>query len=478
MRFRLLASASLFVVTSCGDGGGGSPPAPIVVNPAPTPSPTPAPTPTNPPSPLPGTGAGTIEFLHTFGVQEGDGFQPNGPLLLASDGNFYGTTKQGGSPCDNKEFSAELGCGVIFRVTPNGTESVVYRFKGGPSDGRTPYSGLIQGSDGALYGTTTQGGANERGIAFRLTLSGDYKILHHFDGARATGDRPIGKLLQASDGVLYGATIGGGPNNCSGGDCGTIYRLTLGGEYRVIYNFGSQAGDGAVPTGSLIEGDDGALYGATVVGGDDTCSDPNLLPRIAGCGTIFRISKFGSFTVLHAFGPTTANGILPSSGLTRGTDGAFYGATARGGAGICINSNGGCGTIFRITPAGVFSLVYQFSLSSTQLPGETAPGSDGFTPNGDLWFNRDGVLYGATAAGGVTTSSDTGTLYSLTTSGSKTILYRFASSQNGPAVPVGGLVEGAEGVFWGVTNYNGGLGGVGARTGFGALFRITVPMRP
>ena len=356
--------------------------------------------------------------------------------------------------------------------------SVVYSFKGPPSDGSQPYSGLVQGRDGALYGTTTQGGAADRGIAFRLTLDGDYEVLHHFDAVSGSGDRPIGRLVQARDGNLYGTTIGGGLNSCPGGDCGTVFRLTPTGDYRVIYNFGGQPGDGAVPNGSLIVGDDGALYGTTVGGGDQSCSDPALVPRVPGCGTIFRITTSGEMTTLRAFGPTSANGISPTGGLVRGPDDAFYGTTRGGGSGLCINDTGGCGTVFRITPAGAFSLVYEFSKASTILPGETLPGSDGFNPNDSLWLGRDGNFYGGTDSGGVTTTSQTGTLFSLTPSGIKTILYRFGSSQDGPAVPVGGLVEGADGVFWGVTNYNGMLGRTGNRTGFGTLFRITVPRRP
>jgi uncharacterized repeat protein (TIGR03803 family) len=392
-------------------------------------------------------------------------------LLLASDGSFYGTTKQGGRSCNG---AGVAGCGVVFRITSAGTYSILYRFKGGVEDGRNPQTGVIQGSDGALYGTTLIGGKNDTGVAFRLSLTGEYKVLHHFDLLRGTGDRPNGRLVEAPDGNFYGATIGGGPNTCASSACGTIFRLTPAGDHRVIYYFGSKPGDGSVPNGSLVIGTDGALYGTNVVGGDDRCSNPNQVPRIDGCGTVFRITTSGELTTLHAFGPTTSGGILPMSGLVRGPDGTLYGTTYGGGMGQCINSSGGCGTVFRVTPAGQLSVLYQFSLASTQLPGETISGSDGFNPIG-LTFGSDGRLYGGTESGGVTTRADTGTLFSLTLQGTKTILYRFNNSSEGPAVPTGGLVEAPDGTYWGVTTYNGKFGSVGVRGGFGTIFRLTVP---
>lgn len=474
---RIVCILLALVVGGCGGDGSPTPsPAPTPA-PNPAPLPTPSPSPPNPASPMPGTGAGAIEFLHVFGIDEMDGAQPNGPLVLASDGNLYGTTKQGGGKCADTSASTE-SCGVVFRATPGGVVSVVHRFQGSPNDGKTPFSGLVQGRDGALYGTTVIGGKAGRGVAFRLTLGGDYKVLHHFDEVPGSGDRPTGSLVQAGDGNFYGTTLGGGPHSCSAGGCGTIFRLTTNGDYQVIYNFGDQPGDGALPNGSLIVGNDGALYGTALVGGDARCSDPSLSPRVSGCGTIFRITTSGEMTILHAFGPDLIGGINPSGGILRGPDGAFYGTARGGGTGQCINSFGGCGTVFRITSAGAFNVVYEFSKPSTRLPGETLPGSDGFTPIQNLWLGRDGLFYGGTYSGGVTTSSDTGTLFSLTPAGAKTILYRFGPSNEYPAVPVGGLLEGAEGVFWGVTEHNGTLGRSGARTGSGTLFRIAVPRRP
>jgi uncharacterized repeat protein (TIGR03803 family) len=140
-----------------------------------------------------------------FGIEPSDGQQPNGPLVQASDGNFYGTTRVGGA---GRCFDTDNFCGVIFRVTPGGTETVVHRFGGPPSDGQDPTGPLIQGRDGALYGMTTSGGANIRGTVFKITLGGIYTILYSFGASPSDGALPVGGLVEASDGNFYGTTRG------------------------------------------------------------------------------------------------------------------------------------------------------------------------------------------------------------------------------------------------------------------------------
>jgi uncharacterized repeat protein (TIGR03803 family) len=320
---------------------------------------------------------------------------------------------------------------------------------------------------------TTFGGQFGRGTVFRLLLDGTYTILHSFRGTTSDGDRPQGALLEASNGYLYGATIGGGPNVCakSGGDCGTIFRIRTDGDYRVVYSFGASETDGAVPAGSLIEGSDGSLYGTTASGGDLTCQPFNF-NSLRGCGTIFRITPAGALTTLYAFGAISADGVLPGP-LINGEGGAFYGTTYGGGGGACTSDTPGCGTVFRITPAGMKTTLYAFAQSRSD---GISPHTDGFNPQPYLLLARDGNFYGLTESGGANIASRyTGTMFRLTPSGVKTILYSFGPYQENPSSPYGGLVQLANGAFFGVTTYNGKLGATGDRIGQGAIFRAVLP---
>jgi uncharacterized repeat protein (TIGR03803 family) len=132
-------------------------------------------------------------------------------VIQGSDGYFYGTTYQGGSG----------GYGTVYKLSPSGTETVLYTFAGGTIDGATPEAGVIQGSDGNFYGNTLQGGASGLGTVFKLTPSGTETILHSFSGS-SDGANPGANLLQGSDGNLYGSTAAGGTS----GD-GTFFKVTL-----------------------------------------------------------------------------------------------------------------------------------------------------------------------------------------------------------------------------------------------------------
>ena len=352
-----------------------------------------------------------------FGIEPSDGQQPNGPLVQASDGNFYGTTRVGGA---GRCFDTDNFCGVIFRVTPGGTETVVHRFGGPPSDGQDPTGPLIQGRDGALYGMTTSGGANSRGTVFKITLGGIYTILYSFGASPSDGALPVGGLVEASDGNFYGTTRGG-PNYCpqSGNACGTVFRISPNGVYTVLHSFSPSPGDGAGPRGSLIQASDGSFYGTTSGGGDSNCSP---FPGIRGCGTVFRMTPSGAVTILHAFGASSTDGILPQGPLILGGDGAFYGTTYYGGGGACP-SEASCGTVFRITPAGAATTLYAFSKPTSD---GTTSYADGYNPTAFLIRARDGNFYGTTESGGlISQSRRTGTIFRLTPSGLKTILYNF-----------------------------------------------------
>jgi uncharacterized repeat protein (TIGR03803 family) len=180
----------------------------------------------------------------------------------------------------------------------------------------------VQGSDGNLYGTTYSGGTNGNygyGTVFRISPSGSYTSLYSFGSYPSDGTGPYAGLVQGSDGNLYGTTSGGGTH----GE-GTVFRISPSGSYASLYSFGSYPYDGYGPNG-LVQGSDGNLYGTTGVGGTTT----NYCPR--GCGTVFRINPSGTYTTLYWFGSSSINGLNPLAVLVQGSDGNFFGTTHGGG---------------------------------------------------------------------------------------------------------------------------------------------------
>ena len=177
------------------------------------------------------------------------------------DGNLYGTTYFGGAH----------GFGTVFKVTPGGTETVLYSFAGG-NDGEHPYAGVIQGSDGNFYGTTYQGGASGYGTVFKLTPSGIETVLYTFAGGSSDGAYPEAGVIQGSDGNFYGSTLQGGASGL-----GLVFKLTPSGTETILHAFAG-ASDGANPTANLVLGSDGNLYGSTSAGGS------------SGDGTFFKVS--------------------------------------------------------------------------------------------------------------------------------------------------------------------------------------------
>ena len=438
----------------CGGGGGGGAAPPVTVTPTPTPVPTPTPTPT------PTT---AVSYLHVFGIEPSDGGQPNGALMQASDGNFYGTTLAGGGNVCRP--SSPISCGTIFRITPGGTQQVLHSFGASPNEGYTPAGPLIQGSDGALYGMTSNGGAfGGGGTVYRVGLDGSYTTLHSFGASSSDGATPIGALVQGSDGNFYGATNSGGTNHCdtipqAGGNCGTLFRMTPAGTTTILYSFGNNRTDGIQPNGSLSQASDGNFYGTTQNGGANGCGSSGT---VNDCGTAFRLTSDGNVTILYSFGASLADGIAPTGGLIRGADGALYGRTVSGGGGRC-GGLFGCGTIFRMTTAGQVSLIYKFALESRLT---------GYGPS-SLILGRDGNFYGTTNSGGVTGSDLEGSVFRLTSSGTLTTLHSFGPLNEKPSAPLG-LVQGNDGAFYGLTFYNGALGAVGARGGQGTVFKLTL----
>lgn len=196
--------------------------------------------------------SGTESVLHSFSGPPTDGREPYGSLIQASDGNFYGMTNLGGAS----------NLGTVFEITPGGTETVLHSFQGAPTDGASPLGSLIQGSDGNFYGVTSAGGTSNNGVVFKITPGGTETVLHSFQGNPTDGAAPRGSLVQASDGNFYGTTYFGGANGS-----GAVFKITSGGIETVLYSFDNSFSGFGYPYGGLIQGSDGNLYGMTSAGG-------------------------------------------------------------------------------------------------------------------------------------------------------------------------------------------------------------------
>lgn len=271
-------------------------------------------------------GAETVLYAFLGGS---DGGAPNGDLITDSEENLYGTTASGGS-FNGSLCSTDGGCGTVFRVAPDGTETALYAFQAG-NDGAFPYAGVLMDSSENLYGTTTEGGASCTGntygcgTVFKVTPSGSETVLYSFRGGD-DGNSPRATLISDQSGNFYGTTAGGG-GNCN---CGTVFKLAPDGTEAVLYAF--QGGtDGLFPFGGLVMDKAGNLYGTTYSGGhDQTCDNTEK-----GCGTVFKISTNGGETVLYRFkwrsNGAAPSGAFPNASLLLGKHGALYGTASAGG---------------------------------------------------------------------------------------------------------------------------------------------------
>jgi len=248
------------------------------------------------------TTGGTLTALYNFSGSA-DGASPYGKLVQATDGNFYGVTAQGGSS----------GYGTVYKITSGGTLTTLHNFTAAKSDASTPRDGLIQATDGFFYGTTSAGGANGQGTAYKISSAGNFTLLHSFGSTE--GYTPYAALVEGTDGNFYGTTYNGGTKSL-----GTVFSMTSSGKTTTLYSFSGT--DGKYPASSLIEGTDGNLYGTTYQGGD------------AIYGTVFTITTGGYYTRLHSF--TGSDGEYPAAALIQAGAGLFLGTTSIGG-----NSNKG-----------------------------------------------------------------------------------------------------------------------------------------
>jgi uncharacterized repeat protein (TIGR03803 family) len=205
------------------------------------------------------------QFDHTHGSS------PVDPLVLGTDGNFYGTTQHGGL----------TGDGVVFRITPAGKIVVLHSFDG--THGTLPTGPLVQGSDGDFYGTTEAGGSGGFGLVFKITPSGGFTVIHYMQGG-SEGYRTDAGLVQATDGNLYGGNVFGGTTApCPG--CGTLFKITPDGSFSVIHNFDLL--HGAAPWVSPFQHTNGLIYGDTNAGGTSLVINSKECDG-DGCGVVYR----------------------------------------------------------------------------------------------------------------------------------------------------------------------------------------------
>jgi uncharacterized repeat protein (TIGR03803 family) len=375
-----------------------------------------------------------------------NGMYPNGSLIQGTDGNFYGTTLSGGG---------HYNAGSVFQITVGGAVTTLYPGCSPTSCGSSPQAPLVQGTDGNFYGTFPTGGSPKMacdnwgcGTVFKIVPGAKHlTVLHNFDSS--DGYFPVSGLVEGTDGNLYGATLVGGAFNG-----GTLFKITPAGKLTTLYTFCAQpnCSDGKGPHAALVQGTDGNFYGTTYEGG------------AFGGGTVFKIASSGTLTTLHSFNGT--DGSSPLGGLVQGTDGNFYGTTAAAGEG-----GDSAGTAFKMTPAGAFSTLYNFC---------SQPGcSDGKGAYGGLVQATDGNFYGTTIESADPCPNGCGTVFKLTLGGELTTLHTFCAGGNcaDGAEPIGGLVQGTDGSFYG-TAETGGFASESCGGGCGTAFNLSVGLGP
>lgn len=355
-------------------------------------------------------------------------------LTLGNDGNFYGTTDEGGA--------GEQG--NIFKVTPDGQLDILYSFPADYYSSIGPCSSLVLGNDGNFYSTALYD-TTMNGSVFRVSTNGDYTTLYSFTGA-SDQEHP-NAMIFGNDGCLYGTA--NGADLFPGGHDGTVFRVTTNGILTTLATFNIT--NGASPSAPLTLGPDGNLYGSTIYGGKTNETFPN------GMGTIFKVTTNGELTTLVFF--DGENGTFGNNALVLGPDGNFYGAAGSGGQ-TNLNNGHGYGTIFKMTTNGSLTTLFKFN------------GANGYGP-GALTLGKDGAFYGATGNGGDTnlnSGAGFGTVFKITTNGVLTTLHVFNAVDG---YYPGSLVCGNDGNLYGITTAGGAY-----EYDHGTIFRIVTALQP
>ncbi len=379
---------------------------------------------------------GRYASIYSF-QDEPDGQNPEA-RLIPFGGDLYGTTAMGGKGCEGK------GCGTVFKLTLEGSETVIHRFTGPPNDGAYAMSELTPVKQ-ELYGTTYLGGRQcgtrktrvGCGTVFKIGASGNEQVLYRFAG-KPDGAYPTGPLTSVN-GTLYGTTFNGGvdcPDDPRDG-CGTVFSIDPAGTERVLVHFLGRP-NCALPSGNLVYFNR-TLYGTTQGGGTWD----------SGC--VFAISLSGRMSIVYSFG-TADDGTRPS-GLVA-MDGVLYGMTTYGG-----EHDGGA--VYAVTTSGSERVIHSFS-DNDEFKGDR--------PNGRL-IAVNGALYGTTLDGGQQYGGD-GLVYSIQPSGDDfRVIYRFKGPPDG-STPYAGITN-TKTAFYGTTAYGGtGCYHYGCQGGYGTVFRI------
>lgn len=348
--------------------------------------------------------AKTAKETVLYNFSGSDGAYPASQPAEDRKGNLYGSTANGGA--------SSGGYGAVFKLAPDGTETVLHSFVG--ADGSQPSGNVVLGGKD-VFGATLFGGANDLGVIYRVAQNGKFDVLHSFGG---TGDAisPSGWIVWDNAGFVYGAAQGGAYG------FGAIYKVAAAkGKEMVVYSFTGGL-DGGNPV-SCLKLPDGTIYGETTGGGTDDA------------GVVFKITPDGKETALYSFNASGDGGYSPAGPMANDNSSNLYGTAQFGGA-------NGVGTAFRVTPDGAFTLIHTFGGSG-----------DGAYPTG-LFAGPDG-LYGTTLQGG----SGSGIVYRMEANGAEKVLYRFTGGPDGSAPQAPPIADRHRNVYG--TTLDGGAHGAG-----------------
>jgi len=361
--------------------------------------------------------ARSYKVLYSFTNDFAAGEDPSSSLVRGPKGNLFGIAL-GGS----------FGRGIVFELSNTGQESVLYNFKGSDGDGDVPDSMSFRDSAGNLFGTTFQGGAYSFGTIFKLDTHGHETIVYNFcPKTPCTNGAYPGGVVRGKNGSFYGTTYAGGDYSCDLTGCGTVFKINRKGVQTFVHAFGGL--DGQSPNVGLVLDESSNVYGTTAYGG------------AYGFGTVFKVTATRQESVEYSF-DGGADGAYPNGGLTRDVEGNLYGTAYQGRA---YN----CGTIFKITALGQFTVLYSF-------PG----GMTGANPYADLNLDEQGNILGITYTGG---AHNFGTIFKLDASGNEKVLHNFEKEVDG--VHPSSLIIDASGNLYGTTYQRG-------KYNYGSVFEV------